>query len=518
MSDATAFFVLGQEIQYKRNKRANAKVTLANEEKIVLSEKHKNLNPRPICPVYINVKRMKTRYKRENLKMMNFVKLAGITGLTALTAMASLGLGTVNVLADDAQLPAYVMNGTNAERAISDYFVNNFDRVNDGSVVIPHMDIMKLQSNGASVNVYGAYDVVEYTRNGSALVEDGASFASEGCFTLSKNDDGTFTVASYNEVGDDASKEDVTAVFGKGLSDEAFAIYCNGGDTELWNAVRASDVAYYSYDNNLGLDKIVERDDQSLSLAKVSFSAKDAHTMYVQTDANVRSAGTTAATAFDGFERGEDITVTGMANGWGRVTMNGRTGYISASLLGDSKPAKEEKKAEKKKEEKKQEQEQKAQEYETSYTVGRFETISGSAISVNGYTIYITPDTELEGGELKDGDMINVRYRVIDGEFYATSIFTFGDPMEDVAMASDGRVADTGNNYGMGYGNIEVDDMEEFAHVSEEDEEIAQPEIPLEEQEGYDPETELSPEEVEQVINSANYDFDGDEVYVEIEE
>ena len=88
--------------------------------------------------------------------MMNRIfRIAGIAGLTTLTAMASLGLGSVNVLADDAKLPAYVMNGTNLERAISDYFVNSMDR-NENSVVIPHMDILKTKDNGCLPSVASA--------------------------------------------------------------------------------------------------------------------------------------------------------------------------------------------------------------------------------------------------------------------------------------------------------------------------------------------------------------------------
>ena len=101
--------------------------------------------------------------------MMNRIfRIVGITGLTTLTAMASLGLGSVNVLADDAKLPAYVMNGTNLERAISDYCVNSMDR-NENSVVIPHMDILKTQDNGSTVDVYGAYLALEDTQDGNAL-------------------------------------------------------------------------------------------------------------------------------------------------------------------------------------------------------------------------------------------------------------------------------------------------------------------------------------------------------------
>ena len=247
--------------------------------------------------------------------MMNRIfRIAGIAGLTTLTAMASLGLGSVNVLADDAKLPAYVMNGTNLERAISDYVVNSMDR-NENSVIIPHMDILKTKDNGSTVDVYGAYLAVEYTQDGNVLKEADQVVASQGHFVLNKNADNTFTVASYDKLNDGATKDDVTTMFGAGLADEAFAIHTQD-NKELWNTIQAEDVAFYSYDNNLGLGMIVDKNSDTISLPGVSFSKEGAHTMYVQEDANVRSAGTTAATAFDGIAKGDEITVNGMVNGW----------------------------------------------------------------------------------------------------------------------------------------------------------------------------------------------------------
>lgn len=370
--------------------------------------------------------------------MNRIFRIAGIAGLTTLTAMASLGLGTVNVLADDAKLPAYVMNGTNLERAISDYFVNSMDR-NENSVVIPHMDILKTQDNGSTVDVYGAYLAVEYTQDGNALKEADQMVASQGHFVLNKEADGKYTVVSFDKLNDGATKEDVTMMFGAGLADEAFAIHTQD-NKELWNTIQAEDVAFYSYDNNLGLGMIVDKNSDTISLPSVSFSKEGTHTMYVQEDANVRSAGTTVATAFDGIAKGDEITVNGMTNGWGRVITDGRTGYISASLLGDKKPAKEvkaEKKAEK--------VETEGAHAATGYTVGRIEAYNGNSVTINGIKAVIGFDTAITGGEIRVGDLAKLEYwTAADGQINAKSLHTHGSPEEGLAIASDGRVAYTG--------------------------------------------------------------------------
>ena len=346
------------------------------------------------------------------------VKIATVSGLAAITALTSLGMGSVNVLADDAKLPAYVINGTNAERAISDYFVNTYAPIKDDSVVIPHMDIISTKDNGSSFDVYGGFCIQEYTKDDASLIEDGMFAKSTGHFVLNKNEDGTFTIASYQDIPDNASKEDFNQIFGAGLSDEAFNVYSENFYSDLWNSIRTQDVAYYSYDNNLGLSKIGVDESHSIDLANVSFSNSGAHTMYAQQDANVRSAATTLSTAFDGIGEGQDITVTGLANGWYRVGMNGRTGFISASLLDDSKPVKE-KKAEEKKSEKKSEKESDESKY--SSMTGVIENFTGSDITVGGVTVNVTDSTAISG-DLKDGDVATIYfYSGEHGINYATS-------------------------------------------------------------------------------------------------
>ena len=364
------------------------------------------------------------------------VKIATISGLAAITALTSLGMGSVNVLADDAKLPAYVINGTNAERAISDYFVNTYAPIKDDSVVIPHMDIISTKDNGSSFDVYGGFCIQEYTKDDASLIEDGMFAKSTGHFVLNKNDDGTFSIASYQDIQDNASKEDFNQIFGVGLSDEAFNVYSENFYSDLWNSIRTQDVAYYSYDNNLGLSKIGVDESHSIDLANVSFSNSGAHTMYAQQDANVRSAATTLSTAFDGIGEGQDITVTGLANGWYRVGMNGRTGFISASLLDDSKPVKE-KKAEKK-EEKKESDESKY-----SSMTGVIENFTGSDITVGGVTVNVTGSTAISG-DLKDGDVATIYfYSGEHGINYATSILSHGTPSDGAVFSPDGRVIDT---------------------------------------------------------------------------
>ena len=368
------------------------------------------------------------------------VKIATISGLAAITALTSLGMGSVNVLADDAKLPAYVINGTNAERAISDYFVNTYAPIKDDSVVIPHMDIISTKDNGSSFDVYGGFCIQEYTKDDASLIEDGMFAKSTGHFVLNKNDDGTFSIASYQDIQDNASKEDFNQIFGVGLSDEAFNVYSENFYSDLWNSIRTQDVAYYSYDNNLGLSKIGVDESHSIDLANVSFSNSGAHTMYAQQDANVRSAATTLSTAFDGIGEGQDITVTGLANGWYRVGMNGRTGFISASLLDDSKPVKE--KAEEKKAEKKEEKKE-SDESKYSSMTGVIENFTGSDITVGGVTVNVTGSTAISG-DLKDGDVATIYfYSGEHGINYATSILSHGTPSDGAVFSPDGKVIDT---------------------------------------------------------------------------
>lgn len=336
----------------------------------------------------------------KNVNIKSFLKSATVTGLAALTALTSLGMGSMNVFADDVKLPTYVFNGTNAERAISDYFVNGFTAMGENTVVIPHMDILDTKDNGSTFDVYGDFYVLEYDKQGNTFAATQTAPESAGRFTLAKNNDGTFTVTSYQSVPANADKDAFKEVFGKNLGEEAYDVYKEDLNSDLWNTIRAEDIGYYSYDNNLGLGKIEVDENHSIDVANVSFSAKSPRTMYVQEDANVRSAGTKAATAFDGLGRGEDVVVTGMANGWSRITMNGRTGYIASSLLGDSKPAKQEKKKE---------------DVEISSTSGKIEYYDGDKVTVNGVTAYVTEDTNLEG-YLVVGNMADLKWKKVGND------------------------------------------------------------------------------------------------------
>ncbi len=449
------------------------------------------------------------------MSMNRVSKLFGIAGLTTLTVLSTLGMGTVNVLADDAKLPAYVMDGTNAERAISDYFVNKTDAVNENSVVIPHMDIIKssARDNGKTVNMYGAFEVAEYTQDGRALKEDGTAYESHGCFTLTKNEDGTYAIASYNEIPDNATKADFVEVFGQDMADEAFEIYCKDAGSDLWKTIFAEDAAYYAYDNGLGLDKIEARDGSEIALAGVSFSTNGTHTMYAQADANVRSAGTTAATAFDGVERGGEVNVTGMANGWGRVEMNGRTGYMAESLLGDKKPAKEEKKAEKKEEKKSEKKDEKKSEKEDTiydgierrgYICGTVEAYNGSSITVNGVKALVTERTNISG-TIHVGDDAKLEYFVgCDAVYEATSITDNGKLPEGEARVPDGRIVEVPVN--------ENNDAAEYQEPEGSEQEMAVVDNePVQEPEGSEQEIPMVSES-----NTASEEQVGESVYDEI--
>lgn len=423
------------------------------------------------------------------MKMNRVSKFFGIAGLSTLAALSALGMGTMNVLADDAQLPEYVMDGTNAERAISDYFVNKTEAVNENSVVIPHMDIIKSSVNGNTVNMYGAFEVDEYVKDGSALKEAGTAYESHGCFTLTKNADGTYTIDSYNEIPDDAAKADFVNVFGEDIADEAFEIYCKDAGSDLWKTIYAEDVSYYAYDNNLGLNTIAARDGSEIALTNVSFSTNGTRTMFAQTDANVRSAGTTDATAFDGVGKSDEVEVTGMANGWARVELNGRTGYISESLLGDTKPANEEK-VEEKKEEKKAEkksennEEQKSEPDEviihddierTGYICGPVEAFTGNTITVNGITAFITDDTAISGA-LEIGDDAKLEYVVgCDASYTATVIVDNGVLPEGEARVSDGRIVEIPVNDD----EVVVEESGEMVPLFDQEPEGSEQEIPM---------------------------------------
>ena len=117
--------------------------------------------------------------------------------------------------------------------------------------------------------------------------------------------------------------------------------------------------------------------------------------------------------------------------------MNGRTGFISASLLDDSKPVKE-KKAEEKKAEKKESDESKY-----SSMTGVIENFTGSDITVGGVTVNVTDKTAISG-DLKDGDVATIYfYSGEHGINYATSILSHGTPSDGAVFSPDGRVIDT---------------------------------------------------------------------------
>lgn len=270
------------------------------------------------------------------------IKIATVSGLAAITALTPLSIGSVSVLAAE-KLPTYVMDGTNAERAISDYFVNNFTYNNNDTVAIPHMDILYTETDGTALLAAGNFLVIEYGKESNSLVQQGTISKSAGCFYLDKNEDGTYTVFSYQSVPESATKQDFMKVFdiNSTLANEAYDVYQENIHSDLWNAIRAEDIAYYSYDNDLGISKIDINESHEIDLANVSTSEETSFVAYVQEDTNVRSAGTTLSTSFDNVIKGDDLMVTGLANGWARVNMDNRTGYIPESLIDIEEPEEE---------------------------------------------------------------------------------------------------------------------------------------------------------------------------------
>lgn len=62
-------------------------------------------------------------------------------------------------------------------------------------------------------------------------------------------------------------------------------------------------------------------------------------TMYTQSRVNVRESWTTSATAFELYEAGTEVTVTGhTSNGWYRIVYNESVAYISDDYIGENMP------------------------------------------------------------------------------------------------------------------------------------------------------------------------------------
>ena len=238
-----------------------------------------------------------------------------------------------------AQMQIYSFDGTNAEKAVTDYLVNNYSREEASSVVIPHMNILKIDNKEATVDIYGAFLVNEYTLKDNTLSYVGG-YNADSMFTLDKNSNGTFTVTKGTEVKDPSNETQLADLCAG--DDELLNVFLdqdkNALDVEPWPSIRANDIAYYGFDNNLSFKL---SDDISYSVTRiptVQFSTSGTKTMYLTTDAYVRTVPNENGHAYYMLLSGAAVTVTGMTETWARVNVDDRTGYIAATSLSDSAP------------------------------------------------------------------------------------------------------------------------------------------------------------------------------------
>ena len=239
-----------------------------------------------------------------------------------------------------AALPIYSFDGTNAEKAVTDYLANTYQRQDNSSVVIPHMNILKMEDREATLVVWGAFRVCEYTLKDSAMTLIGG-YDADRRFTLDKNSNGTFTVADCVEVKD-YSDETELANLCDGDNDllEAFKDQ-NKHDIDIspLPSIRGNDFAYYGYDNNLMIQSGSDGTSSNIRVPRVIFSTSGAKKMYLNTDAYVRTAPDEQGHAYYMLLSGAEVNVTGMTETWARVNVENRTGYVAATALSDTAPS-----------------------------------------------------------------------------------------------------------------------------------------------------------------------------------
>ena len=237
------------------------------------------------------------------------------------------------------QMQIYSFDGTNAEKAVTDYLVNNYSREEASSVVIPHMNILKIDNKEATVDIYGAFLICEYTLKNNTLSYVGG-YNADSMFTLDKNSNGTFTVTNGTEVKDPANEEELANLCAG--DDDLFNNFKDQDkhalDVEPWPSIRANDLAYYGFDNNLSFKL---SDDIAYSISRVptvQFSMSGTKDMYLKQDAYVRTTPNENGIAYYMLLSGTQVTVTGMTETWARVSVEDRTGYLAATALTDTAP------------------------------------------------------------------------------------------------------------------------------------------------------------------------------------
>ncbi|MDO4804712.1 MAG: SH3 domain-containing protein [Lachnospiraceae bacterium] len=236
-------------------------------------------------------------------------------------------------------MPIYSFDGTNAEKAIVDYLANNYTRQKAGSVVIPHMDILKMDDKEATLDIYGVFRVCEYTLNDSQMHLE-STYEADSRFTLDKNVNDTFTVKECIEVKNFTDETELqNLVAGDNDLLETFKDQ-NRHDVEIqpWPSIRGNDFAFYGYDNNLTIKSGSDGTDSKMTVPKVLFSVDKPKEMYTNADIHVRTAPDEAGHSYYTLLSGAKVTVTGMTETWARVTVENRTGYVAATALTDTAP------------------------------------------------------------------------------------------------------------------------------------------------------------------------------------
>ena len=238
------------------------------------------------------------------------------------------------------QMSIYSFDGTNAEKAVTDYLVNNYTREEASSVVIPHMNILKIDNKEATMDIYGAFLICEYTLKNNALSYVGG-YNADSMLTLDKNSNGTFTVTNCKEVKDPTNEADLENLCAgdEDLLNNFKDQDKHSLDVEPWPSIRANDLAYYGFDNNLTFKL---SDDITYSISRVpsvQFSTSGTKDMYLTQDAYVRTAPNENGLAYYMLLSGAQVTVTGMTETWARVNVEDRTGYVAATALTDTAPS-----------------------------------------------------------------------------------------------------------------------------------------------------------------------------------
>ena len=91
------------------------------------------------------------------------------------------------------------------------------------------------------------------------------------------------------------------------------------------------------------------------------------------------------------------------------------------------------------------------------YTIGRIDTCMNGSIVINNIKMSVSDESQIPE-DIGSDYLFKVDWKKnSDGSIAATSITSYSEP-KNLVIASDGRVVDTGNNYGCGYNDAGVAD------------------------------------------------------------